>query len=565
MNLIPGAISFLLGFLAFLRTTTGAFFPDDSPWTMAAVIGLEHQHPPGYPLYTLLARTWAVLPLGGISFRLNLLSATLMALAGVLLGHISSEYLRRREASRPARLVLFISTALIFDLSWTGWEQALSFKGGVYALNTIITLGILGLSTGLLASKLTAFRLMASLALLTGLGLAHHWMTILVNLPLAVIPFLWWRRDAFSGLKKPAYLAVLLLLGVSTYLFLPIRSSQAFVNWGAPGDLRGFIDVVSRAQYRSEERNTPTPGYWGLKARYVAGFFLREWTSPLLFLALAGLVVSLTLLPRETMVLFLSLLFTAFSVFWYDLKPPDCFYSRAHFYLPVIAVGSMFIAMSVFPLWLMAGKRSRYFLAVIWLSAVSFQLSAGKRMEAHNLSQAYVPYDYAKNILDCTPYNAYLLCEGEGDWFPCLYQVRGEQYRADVTPLNYYLMRKGYRPFLKAYSISFPGLISREGRGYSMNPRPFRPIAATIEVDDPSFPGYSCLSGLVRFAPARKAGEVSPANRVGGADGYSPSREKQASKRLRSRGVYDVEKLTEMYKTYAQTAVESIIRQTSKH
>jgi len=538
MNIIPGAISFLIGFAVFLHTSTGAFFPDDTPWTMVAVFDLEHQHPPGYPLYTLISRLWAVLPLGGPSFRLNLMSATLMSLTGVLVGCLSSPIIRTKSGNPRTQAVFLISCALIFDLSWTTWEQALSFKGGVYALNVLITLGIIALSSGLLASNIKPARLIACLSFLIGLGLAHHWMTILVNIPIAILPIIWWRRNFFPHPFRFLYGAVIILLAISLYIFLPIRSGKAHVNWGVPSDLKGFISVVSRAQYRSEERTTPAKGYWSQKTRYVAGFFRREWTTPGLIIGIVGLIASLSILPRETMMLFLSAFFTGISVFWYDLKPPNCFFSRAHFYLPCIAIGSVFIGLSIFPFWQKSSKYVKIILASVLFSAII--LSAFTRVESHNLSHAYVPYDYSKNILDCSPANAFLLCEGESDWFPCLFQVRVERYRTDIEPLNYYLMRIGYRPFLKAYSLKYPQLVSREGTGYVMNPRTYRPIAATIEMDDPSFPGLSSLTGFVRYA-----------------HGFSPARAKQVLSRLRSRGIYGERKLTEMYSTYTQTTVES--------
>lgn len=536
MNIISCIIPFLAGFLVFLRTTTGAFFPDDTPWTMSAVFSLEHQHPPGYPLYTLLSRLWAVIPLGGASFRLNLLSAVLMSLAGVMVGLLAFEIIRRGVKTGPrARLLFILAPALVFDLSWTSWEQALSFKGGVYALNTLITLGIIGLSSGLIASNLAASRLLAGLALLIGAGLAHHWMTILINLPLAVLPLAWWRRNTLPGAQKGIYALVYVLLGLSTYLLLPIRSGKAYVNWGVPGDLKGFVSVVTRAQYRSEERTSPPPGYWNQKISYVSRFFRREWTTPGLFLVLVGLIASLTLLPRESLALFLSAVFTAFSVFWYDLKPPDCFFSRAHFYLPTIAILSVFIGVSLGSIWMIVAGRSRIIFSLIWLTVMGF--TAYGRIESHDLSHAYVPYDYAKNILDSAPHNAVLLCEGEGDWFSCLFQTQVNGYRNDIDPVNYYLMRIGYRPFLKAYSLKYPGLVIRSASGYSMNPRPGRPIVASTEMLDPSFPPTARI-GMVHYGhgyPEERAGRVFP--------------------RLRSRGVFDVAKLTEMYSTYAGTAV----------
>ena len=58
----------------------------DSGELIAVVHTLGTAHPPGYPLWTLLAAGWErVLPLGSVAFRLNLLSAVCTALAAATL------------------------------------------------------------------------------------------------------------------------------------------------------------------------------------------------------------------------------------------------------------------------------------------------------------------------------------------------------------------------------------------------------------------------------------------------------------------------------------------------
>ncbi|MDE2291009.1 MAG: DUF2723 domain-containing protein, partial [Elusimicrobia bacterium] len=50
-----------------------------SAWTLGVA------HPPGYPFYTLLGHVWAaLLPLGTVAYRLNLMSAAAGAAAAAL-------------------------------------------------------------------------------------------------------------------------------------------------------------------------------------------------------------------------------------------------------------------------------------------------------------------------------------------------------------------------------------------------------------------------------------------------------------------------------------------------
>jgi hypothetical protein len=51
----------------------------DSGDLITAAYTLGIAHPPGYPLFTLLARVFTLLPVGEIAYRVNLMSALLAA------------------------------------------------------------------------------------------------------------------------------------------------------------------------------------------------------------------------------------------------------------------------------------------------------------------------------------------------------------------------------------------------------------------------------------------------------------------------------------------------------
>ena len=77
---IPWVVG-LLAFLLYLITACPTVYFGDSGELIAAAESLGVAHPPGYPLYTLLGRLFAMLPLGGLDFRMNLLSVVCSGLA----------------------------------------------------------------------------------------------------------------------------------------------------------------------------------------------------------------------------------------------------------------------------------------------------------------------------------------------------------------------------------------------------------------------------------------------------------------------------------------------------
>jgi hypothetical protein len=140
--LVPMAV-FLACLAAYLPTLNPAFRADDSPETITAGVTLGIQHPPGYPLQTLLGRLASGLPLGAPAFRLNLFSALCAALACALLAALvralAQAWLGRPGPAQdaggwPAALA-GASAGILLGFSNTYWSQALAAKGGIYTLH----------------------------------------------------------------------------------------------------------------------------------------------------------------------------------------------------------------------------------------------------------------------------------------------------------------------------------------------------------------------------------------------------------------------------------------------
>jgi hypothetical protein len=128
---LAGGLS-LLSWLVYLATLTPSLSfvsPDGNELaTIPAVLGLAH--PPGYPLYTWLGKLFSLLPVGDIAHRMNLMSATLGALA---IGGLYLIIVQLPPLRLSGRRVAAMLSALLVAFGPTVWSQAVIAE--VYAPN----------------------------------------------------------------------------------------------------------------------------------------------------------------------------------------------------------------------------------------------------------------------------------------------------------------------------------------------------------------------------------------------------------------------------------------------
>lgn len=235
--LVTGALA-LLGYLATLAPSiTWRNDGADSGDLVAAAYTLGIPHPPGYPLYTLLASVFAHLPLAEPARGANLFSALAAAGAVALTTVAVLQMAAARLDRRPALLVAG-AVALCGGFAPLFWSQAVIAE--VYALNALLVAALVVVSLSALSHRLQLA------ALITGLGLAHD-PAIAALAPSALILLtdsVWSRRQVGCAL-------VLLFAPLFLYLYLPIRASAAPpINWGNPVTLESFWWMVSAAPYR---------------------------------------------------------------------------------------------------------------------------------------------------------------------------------------------------------------------------------------------------------------------------------------------------------------------------
>ncbi len=234
----------LFAFVLYLRTLAPTVLPYNSPDLLdatmlqmqVAVLGISH--PTGYPTYLMLSHLFTYLPVGDVAYRVNLASATWAALA-VLAVYAAGLLLSRSVVAAAVG-------ALTFGLGTALWSQAVITE--VYPLNALfVALTVLAL---LYWREDGRDRYLLLSALLTGLCLTNH-LTSGLLLPAGLL-FVWLvERRKLLDWRLMLKAAGLFLLGLTPYLYLPVRSwMNAPFEGNNPGNLERFLYVVSGGNLR---------------------------------------------------------------------------------------------------------------------------------------------------------------------------------------------------------------------------------------------------------------------------------------------------------------------------
>ena len=232
-------------FLLYLITLS----PETAMWdtseyiTAAYTLGLPH--PPGNPLFVLIGRVFAILPIApSVAMRINLLAAISSAVSAGMWFLITERVLVGWFEARWQRIVGGSLAALIGATSFTVWSQSVVNE-------KVYTVALAGLAV---SAWLTvrwcdepdgrkADRTLVLLAFIAGLGYANH-MAGMLSIPAIGLAVL---------IRKPATLlrwrlilaaAGALVLGGSSFATQPIRAAHfPAINEGEPTACRNGLEL----------------------------------------------------------------------------------------------------------------------------------------------------------------------------------------------------------------------------------------------------------------------------------------------------------------------------------
>jgi len=493
VELVCAGAVFLVALVVYSWTLAPTVTLTDSGELIVAAYGLGVAHPPGTPLWVMLAHLASLVPVGSVAVRINFSSAVFAALACAMLPLVVAEilitascFVAPRRRNKPARqgtniensnaggLLIFapaIGAGLLMAFSRTLWSYATITE--VYALNALLVLlvfflvvrwrrRIIETRTDSSAAVTTHDTWIYAAAFVFGLAMGVHHVTVALTLPAIAVVVYRTEGLKFFTSRRLLY-AALISIGalILVYSYLPWAASRSpAMNWGNPRSLQEIWWHITGRQYRVFFSFSPaTMGAQFVEfCRMAFREFGFAWLPLTLFLAVAGLT---TAYKRDrTAFWFLLLIVLADLAYALSYEIAE---DKDAYYLPAFI--SIAIAAGLGIRWLIQLTTSRRSprwkpyvaaaTAIVLTSATAFAAN----WPFNNRRHYFIADDYVENLFSTIAPNGLMLTQ---DWqvaSPMLYAQEIEQRRGDVKVVDINLLRRSwYFDYLKH---AHPGLIER--------------------------------------------------------------------------------------------------------
>lgn len=482
------------GWAALAASAVGALYaatlaPTTAFWDTSEYIATGHilgiPHPPGNPLFVVLARTWELLlaPTGlSTAVRINLFSTVMSALAHGLWFLVVHHVLRHFSQDRRFRLAGAFAAVLVSATAFTVWNQS-NVNEKVYTV-TLFTIALLSWLAFRWQEKLGRGKddnLLVLMVFVLALSIGNHLMAFLA-VPSLLLFVLMVRPRALLNPRLYAFGALALFLGLSIHLFLPIRSGLGpIINEAQPtcegvGDALGAIvtygnagcEELSSALKREQYDKPPlVPRLAPLVSQLRNWFQYFDWQwarglsgDDVLFgsarLPFTALFIALGLLGMaehyrrdKSSWAYLTSLFVVLSLglvyylnFKYGYSIPDNpindrelheVRERDYFFVVGFSVWGLMAGLGIAALWRRLARLSRRSLAfgapalALALIPLVFNFDRASR------NDDYSARDWAYNLLMSVEPYGLLFTNGDNDTFPLWYLQEVEGVRRDVT------------------------------------------------------------------------------------------------------------------------------------
>ncbi len=465
--------TFLAVFLIYVATLapTTAFWDTSEYIAAAKVLGIPH--PPGNPLFIILAHTFGLLPLSeSYAVRINLFAAITSAGAAGFWFLVAERWLRGIVANRWARYGSAFGGVLVGATSWTVWNQStVNEKVYTVSLLSIALVMWLVVRWGDDEPGTHRDRWLVLIAYVLALSSTNHLMGVMA-VPALAVYVLWtdWRV-----VTRPAVLVgivVAVLVGISlNYAWLPLRAAQyPPINEGEPVGFfsQALKDVLDRVQYGKPPLSDRQASFTGQLAtfwQYYSWQFARDWgratgvvTALFTLLGLSGLwalwksdrragLAGIALLGTLSLGLVYYMNFKyGFSQYPDQPSLPREVRERDYFFVGSFAVFGAFVALGLGASMqgIVGFLQDRGTAAGRWAAASPVLALAliplfGNRVSASR-AQESLARDFAYDILQSVEPYGILITAGDNDTFPLWYAQEVEGIRRDVTLANLSLM-----------------------------------------------------------------------------------------------------------------------------
>ena len=491
VQLLCGGTVFLVALLFYSWTLAPTVTLTDSGELVVVARGLGVAHPPGVPLWIILAHLASLVPLGNVAQRINFSSAVFAALTcamltlGVAEVIVTASYLaaakRRKKGSKkieelavthPMVAAPALGAGLLMAFSRTLWSYATITE--VYALNALLIVTIFFLMLRwrrrivedrmhLSIGQVTRHDVfLYSAALIFGLALGVHHVTVALTLPAVAVIVFRTQGVRFFTSRRLVY-AALISIGalVAVYAYLPLAASRSpVINWGHPRSLQEIWWHLTGRQY--QVYFSFKPEIMGEQFAEFCRMALREFSFPWLPLSLVLAFAGLGDAFKRDRTIFWFLLTIVIADLAYALSY-EIAEDKDAYYLPTFI--SIAIAAGLGIRWLIRGALSKSLpvvkpsLAAVVAVLVVSTIALTANWPFNNRRRYFIAHDYVDNLLKAIAPNGLLLTL---DWqvvSPMFYAQEIEQLRPDVKVVDINLLRRSwYFDYLKH---AYPGLIER--------------------------------------------------------------------------------------------------------
>uniref|UniRef100_A0A7S4JJE5 DUF2723 domain-containing protein n=1 Tax=Guillardia theta TaxID=55529 RepID=A0A7S4JJE5_GUITH len=484
-------------------------------------------HPPGYPLFTMLAILFHNIPFGSPAWRVNLLSVFLSTGCAWFQFHsvvLWEESLSKDRGGKGGRRMwewtvsvwAGVLTSLLMAFCPLLWMY--SIQAEVFAMNNFFVSLFLYLTVRFYIFRETRIAFLGSLAI--GLGLSNQHSLIFYALPLVLFVFI----TGFSVLCSPKNLLILVasgLVGLSPYVYLPLAGRQAaFGAWGELDTVDGFLTHFLRKEYGTfrlysgNENSKIGEQLWEALFLYVKNFTFESTLviGPFFFaVGLSRVVVDCFSSRRLNTAGFA---FTCSFIFYMvvfhclsnlPLDQPLYFGVHMRFWMQGHIIAFMLLGVGAAKIWRFVGSMRNVAAAITTIALCGLQV--GLHYRAMDQSQNRFVYRYGLMHIENLPKNAILIVKGDVITNSIRYLQRCEGFRPDVQHLDQSMMT--YEWFVKKQArhfrhIKFPNEVYNpyKPNGYSM--------ATFLQKNamNPKYPAFLCGGWYHDEIPAEMGGGI---------------------------------------------------------
>ncbi|MGH9885577.1 MAG: glycosyltransferase family 117 protein, partial [bacterium] len=544
----------------------------DTSEYIAAAYTLGLPHPPGNPLFVIIGRVFAILPIASsVAMRINILAALCSAVSAGMWFLITERVLVGWFTERWQRILGGVLAALIGATAFTVWNQSV-VNEKVY---TVSLVGIAIISWLMIRwsddpDGRAADRILVLVAYILGLGYANH-MGGMLAAPAVGLAVLIVRPRTVLRWKLLLACGAMLLFGLTPFATQPIRAAYfPAINEGEPtacrtklelsctfskGTLDAFSYNFNRGQYGKpdlSDRQATLGQQLGMYWLYFKWQWIRDaheqhqfaqalFAAAFLVLGLFGGWVHYQR-DRRSFWYFGGLMFTVTLALIYYLnfklgasqdptsQQPHEVRDRDYFYLWSFSAWGVWAALGLIFVWESVASLLGTETVKIGRDTVVHPTQRAWRLSAPVLAIALVPLfanwhwasraghrdtaDFAADLLNSVEPYGVLVTVGDNDTFPLWYAQEVEGIRRDVIVANTSLLNTDWyvRQIIRRPAFDYD---EAKGpaiyRGQHWKKPTTSPIKMTMTEAD-SVPAYYPLSGPMSFQSGAIRATIDPRN-----------------------------------------------------